>query len=178
MAESIRLTGNIRSAITKAILTHRFLERETIYWDMTALLAKQIYRTNYDQSLILSLPKDWLPKEDHILCSFGLDNNVVKLPFNGSPFYGKEIGWTPVKRAGVYYPMPANFMSHYPQYEKDHRIVSIYDNLRLNILCYIKELSKAQADVHNLLASFETTDELVSYHKYMKPFVESVVSCE
>lgn len=178
MAKSLSLTG-LRIKIARSILRTRFLKREEVYWGMCEKLAREIYLDTYNVPLIQSLPKGWLPEETHIYCDFGLDHGKVKLYFNGYPFLDRDpLYWTPVSRPHVYYAVPNNYMTSYKVYNKDFdRIVSIYENFRLNIRCYVEEFNKAYADTHNLLESFDTVDQFIKAHPYLESHVENLVPC-
>lgn len=177
MAKSLSLNGH-RIKIARSILRTRFLRKEEVYWGMCEKLAREIYLDTYNVPLIQSLPKGWLPEENHIYCDFGLDYNKVKLYFNGNPFFDTYPRyWRPVSRPHVYYSMPADYITNYKVYKKDQNIVSMYENLRLNIRCYNEEFNKAYADVHNLLESFDTVDQFIKAHPYLESHVESLVPC-
>lgn len=173
---SARLTKQIREAITKAALTHRFRDEVNALIDAKADFGRSVYEDLYkkaDRQKMADLPVGWLPENDSLGIQFGA--TFSRIHFSGYT-YGPIMRATDYKRPDRFRLLSKHASGCAKVYDAAHKLSAAHEGLRsreadlrtaydaaerqmtaaLNAVTTIKRLIETWPEIAPFAAKYET----------------------
>ena len=169
---STRLTNDIREAITKAALAHRFADDVKALIDAKAEFATSVWEDLYkkaDRQKMAELPEGWLPEPEHIAVQFG--QGFARVYFNGYT-YGQIAQATDYRREDTKRVMSKHKGGCAKVYEASHPLSTKHAEIEAKErdLREAYELAKRQTGA--ALSSVTTIKRLIETWPEIAPFAE------
>lgn len=173
---SARLTKQIREAITKAALTHRFRDEVNALIDAKADFGRAVYDDLYkkaDRQKMAELPAGWLPENDGVGIQFG--TSFSRVYFSGC-VYGSIMRATDYKRSDNLRLLSKHASGCAKVYDAVHKLSATHEGLRsregdlkaaydgaerqmtaaLNAVTTVKRLIETWPEIAPFAAKYET----------------------
>jgi hypothetical protein len=170
---SARLTKEIREAITKDLIKHRFEDTVKDVYAQRAALADAVYRDIYTKAQreqIEALPEGMLPSVDDLSVNFG--TSYTNVYFSGYT-YGDLTKVISADRTGCYRRVWYKHKSGSVKvYDATHKLAIEYDRLQGVKADLEKEIDAARRASMGAMASVGTVKRLIEAWPEIAPFAK------
>ena len=184
MAESVRLTNDIRASIVKKAITHRFRKPVVELLGIQAALADEVYNEIYGpltQKRMAELPEGWLGVRSGFTVVFGGAHEQID--FDGDYNLNASLRATvPQNRPR---PEPRRFFSvhnshHTPirVYEARHPLSEKYQTNEAKRSDLMKQVAEAEKALKAALESVTTVGRLLAVWPELKPFCTDLLAAK
>ena len=166
-----RLTNDIRTSISEALLKHRFTEAVTAHAKEMATFAQEVYEDKYkkaQRAAMNALPDGWLYESSDITATFG--TSFQRLNFNGSE-YGELAKFNASYSDTVTFRVLAKDKgSCVSTYDAGHKMSSRFDVLKGKSQDLKTQITEARRQVGAALSSVTTIKRLIETWPEIEPF--------
>jgi hypothetical protein len=170
----MKLTNDIRGAILRALLAHRFQAEYDAIARETAAFARRVYdyRFGADLKVMAGLPEGWLLEVDAIPCAF--DGRSARLNFSG-----EHGAYAAIKRPDpVLLPVTcASTRAHrFVSLAHDHELTRDFNAVSAKWMAFKQSFSAAQRQADTALSAASTIKRLVDVWPEVEPFARKYVT--
>lgn len=172
-----RLTNDIRDAILRSLIKHRFQPEIDAIEDRAQVLAGEVYEHAYDadtRAKMQDLPEGWLFKDDDFEAHFG--GQRVRLGFNGYMYRGADM-------AGLDNARPKVLRRILEQHRQrslvslaaDHPLSKKFEAINQDRERLKEAIGMSRRKTRAALDAVSTVEKLISAWPEVKPFAERFV---